>query len=232
MIAFGASDMTKAYVGSTEVSKVYLGSDLVWGGDSPALPYDARVEYLQSSGTQYIDTEIVLTKNYSISIDLAFVEGNGGISVGLGALNGTTQFSTPIAINSNGHPFTQVGGSSSYVYLYTSSKIGTTLVHYTCTGNGSTQYLSDGNKTVSKAFSGSLSTLSMFLFARHRTDTVAGNYAKAKIGAVSITVGGSLVRDYIPVRVGTTGYMYDRVSGNLFGNSGTGSFVLGNDVTI
>jgi hypothetical protein len=72
----------------------------------------------------------------------------------------------------------------------------------------------------------------MFLFARHRTDTVAGNYAKAKIGAVSITVGGSLVRDYIPVRVGTTGYMYDRVSGNLFGNSGTGSFVLGNDVTI
>lgn len=34
MIAFGASDMTKAYVGSTEVSKAYLGDELVWGGES------------------------------------------------------------------------------------------------------------------------------------------------------------------------------------------------------
>ena len=47
MIAFGASDMMKAYVGSTEGSKAYLGDELVWGGESPALPYDAEVEYLQ-----------------------------------------------------------------------------------------------------------------------------------------------------------------------------------------
>jgi hypothetical protein len=38
-----------------------------------------------------------------------------------------------------------------------------------------------------------------------------------------------LVRDFIPVRVGTTGYMYDKVSGQLFGNSGTGEFILGAD---
>lgn len=42
---------------------------------------------------------------------------------------------------------------------------------------------------------------------------------------------GTLVRDYIPVRVGTTGYMYDKVSGQLFGNAGSGSFTYGNDVT-
>ena len=41
---------------------------------------------------------------------------------------------------------------------------------------------------------------------------------------------GILVRDFIPVRVGTVGYMYDRVSGQLFGNAGTGDFVLGPDV--
>lgn len=195
------------------------------------LPYDAEIEYLQSSGTQYIDTEIVLTKNYSISIDLAFMQGTDGTSaVGLGALSNNDQFSTPIAINSTGRQYTQVGGYNSYAYLYASGQIGTTLVHYTCTGNGSTQYLSDGNNTVSKAFSGSLSTLSMFLFARHRTNTVAGNYAKARIGAVSITLNGVLVRDFIPVRVDTTGYMYDKVSGKLFGNNGSGSFTLGPDV--
>ena len=36
--------------------------------------------------------------------------------------------------------------------------------------------------------------------------------------------------DLIPVRIGTVGYMYDRVSGQLFGNMGTGDFVLGPDV--
>ena len=39
-----------------------------------------------------------------------------------------------------------------------------------------------------------------------------------------------LVRDLIPVRVGNVGYMYDKVSGQLFGNSGTGNFILGPDV--
>ena len=41
---------------------------------------------------------------------------------------------------------------------------------------------------------------------------------------------GTNVADFIPVRVGSVGYMYDRVSGKLFGNAGTGDFVLGPDV--
>jgi hypothetical protein len=43
---------------------------------------------------------------------------------------------------------------------------------------------------------------------------------------------GVLMRDFIPVRKGSTGYMYDRVSGHLFGNeASTGDFILGNDIT-
>ena len=38
------------------------------------------------------------------------------------------------------------------------------------------------------------------------------------------------VLDLIPVRKGNIGYMYDRVSGQLFGNQGTGAFIIGNDV--
>ena len=43
---------------------------------------------------------------------------------------------------------------------------------------------------------------------------------------------GLTVRDFIPVRVGDVGYMYDRVSGDLFGNAGTGAFIIGPDKTI
>lgn len=42
--------------------------------------------------------------------------------------------------------------------------------------------------------------------------------------------GTTLVRDFVPCRIGTTGYLYDRVSQTLFGNIGTGDFVLGPDV--
>lgn len=38
------------------------------------------------------------------------------------------------------------------------------------------------------------------------------------------------VLDMIPVRKGDEGFMYDRVSGRLFGNSGSGRFILGPDI--
>ena len=38
--------------------------------------------------------------------------------------------------------------------------------------------------------------------------------------------------DFIPVRKGTFGYTYDRIAGQLFGNSGTGAFIIGPDKTI
>ena len=53
--------------------------------------------------------------------------------------------------------------------------------------------------------------------------------AKAKVFSLRIFDTGTLVRDFIPVRVGTTGYLYDRASGALFGNDGTGSFGVGPD---
>lgn len=34
--------------------------------------------------------------------------------------------------------------------------------------------------------------------------------------------------DLIPVRIGTTGYMYDKISGQLL--AGTGEFILGQDI--
>ena len=51
----------------------------------------------------------------------------------------------------------------------------------------------------------------------------------------TIEEGGVLVRDFIPVRFTneqgvSEGAMYDRVSGQLFRNSGTGVFIVGTDI--
>ena len=55
----------------------------------------------------------------------------------------------------------------------------------------------------------------------------------SKVYSLKMWQGGTLVRDIAPVRVGSgssaVGYLYDRVSGELFGNAGMGAFVLGPD---
>ena len=53
-----------------------------------------------------------------------------------------------------------------------------------------------------------------------------------RIASCRIYDNNILVRDYITVRRGTVGYLYDRVSGQLFGNAGTGAFGYGNDLPL
>lgn len=51
-----------------------------------------------------------------------------------------------------------------------------------------------------------------------------------KIYSFKISKSGEVLRDFAPVRIGNVGYMYDKVSKQLFGSIGTGQFILGQDV--
>ena len=53
----------------------------------------------------------------------------------------------------------------------------------------------------------------------------------SKVYGLMMWQGITLVRSFIPVRdSNNVGYMYDEVTGQLFGNAGSGSFVVGNDL--
>ena len=54
---------------------------------------------------------------------------------------------------------------------------------------------------------------------------------KVHLYSFSIEKSGEKIIDLIPVRKRSIGYMYDRVSGQLFGNQGTGDFIIGPDKT-
>lgn len=89
----------------------------------------------------------------------------------------------------------------------------------------------DGTKTLN------LSSLSFTPYYNIRLFGSAGvndTYTKwnGRIYAVQITQGTEIIMDLIPVRVGNVGYMYDKVSGELFGNDGSGEFILGKDVEL
>ena len=54
--------------------------------------------------------------------------------------------------------------------------------------------------------------------------------SKGRCKSIYLGIPGTALFDGIAVRVGQVGYMYDRVTRKLFGNAGTGAFVLGPDV--
>jgi hypothetical protein len=121
---------------------------------------------------------------------------------------------------------------SNYVVIgnYDMSNSGIVTVDYngvikTCT------ITSDYGRTLSKGIGNTTFTAPapLVLFGLNFNGTLVGSQSKIKLYAASIYSNGSLVHDYIPVRVGQAGYLYDKVSKTLLGNSGTGSFVLGPD---
>jgi hypothetical protein len=75
-------------------------------------------------------------------------------------------------------------------------------------------------------------TITNKLFAYANSSTVPPtSLGIGRIASFSVTdaATGEKIQDLIPVRKDGVGYMYDKVSGNLLGNSGTGDFVIGPD---
>ena len=189
-------------------------------GDTYDLPYDAQVEYLQSSGTQYIDTQFVPTITPKIVMDVAFVQDNLDKD-----LFGFTTNAQPSWIG-NFRPYN--GAIVSYYRYYATSSI-TGNFSYTVgdkiTLECSNSIVVNGSvfrTTDEQSFASNQQSVLLF---RART-----NYHSVKIFYAKLYDGDVLKMDLIPVRVGQVGYMYDKISGQLFGNDGTGDFTFGNDV--
>lgn len=189
-------------------------------------PYDAEVEYIKSSGTQYINADITYNSANTYVIecgvtihDSGTVTGNGWDAGGLfGQLTGKPT-------NGDGNAF-GVAIQNTYVVMTLTINAG---------ANTQTSLSVNVNGTIysRNRAHGSLgtyaSTYGYLLFAV-RSKTSVSYKIKESIYYCKIKQNGTLVRDFIPVRIDTTGYLYDKVSGTLFGNSGSGSFTLGNDI--
>ena len=60
MLKLRTQDISALYLGETKIKRAYLGETLVFEGSKPSrLPEGyTEVEYIESSGTQYIDTGV------------------------------------------------------------------------------------------------------------------------------------------------------------------------------
>ena len=171
-----------------------------------------KLKYIQSSGTQYIDTGIVPKNNTRVDADCDITYGTGWIMI-LGSYDQNKYFSW------------WANGATIYAYYGTRNQ--------SVAGENGKQTLS-ANKNIWRAGSSVMSfsevsftaNSSIYLFSVNN----GGNYSKAsmKLYSCQIYDNDVLVRDFIAAKLsdGTVG-LYDKLSGLLYINAGTGMFEAG-----
>lgn len=199
-------------------------------------PYYCEVEYLESTGTQYIDTGYTPkpTSTYKSTFQLTNItttSGNWFCVFGSVESNNSTFTELFLPRSSGGGDVNQIlAGSHNSTYLRTdypwavNTKYNFEMNPTSVLVNG----VSQGSISVDSSITCSHS---IYLFARHEYNDAVRYNVSAKIHSFIIYEGNMLVRDLTPcLDWSMTPCMYDKVSGKLFYNAGTGDFTHGREI--
>lgn len=194
-------------------------------GGGKRLPYDAEVEYLESTGTQWIDTGIVPTAQTNISIKFltTYLSGSNGLGIFGCRVNASNKSFLLLQYRTDNRNLFRWDYSDSLNNL-----VIVTSGWHIATNDGASITL-DGTR-YARITQFDPTTNKIFLFCVNQNGSPFILHTALDIASFSVTENGVVILDFIPVRVGQVGYMYDRVSGQLFGNAGTGAFIVGPDV--
>lgn len=195
---------------------------------STAAPLPAgytQIEYLQSSGTQHIDTGFKPNNNSMLDATLQFVSSSSGNKFCLGARtsNNVGRFSLGYTFGSGGGWFFGHGAAVTTVNTTSSPTDKTSVVinKNVCTVAGQSA------TATASTFS---TTQNLVIFADNEGGKVGQN-GSIKLYDCSIYDNGTLVRNFVPARnsSGTLG-LYDTVNSTFYTNAGSGTFTAGADI--
>ena len=180
-----------------------------------------QLEYIESSGTQYIDTGFKPNNNTRVVADAEYLSDAGTNPVLFG---GRT------AANSKTYVLIYTGGNlrSDYNTEYTQTWDVTITGRRIFDKNKETTTIDGVSKSYTNAaFQGAYN---MYLLSLNNAG-MAQWYASARIYSCQIYDNGTLTRAYTPCKdeSGAVG-LYDAVTGSFYGNSGTGVFIAGPEV--
>lgn len=176
-----------------------------------------KLDYIESSGTQYINTGFKPNQNTRCVIDIE------NLSSGQAAFFGARASQT--AASFTYFSLTATTGRSDYGSSKQSMTFTNTVGRYTvdqnknvCTANGVT---ATGTANTFQL------TNNLYLMAVNQADAAIQN-AKLKLYSAKVYDNGTLVRDFIPCKnaSGTIG-LWDNVNSVFYANAGTGTFSTG-----
>ena len=215
------SNVQSIVIPEGEVSSIARGNEILWQKQSN--PYKVELEYIGSTGTQWINTGICPNDN-TIKLEVKVAYNNTGTGQLMGSgTSGAERFN--FGIESNKFRFGFGGG-----WFDANSEVLTpdTEPHiWVLDANTKTCSIDGTDRTLVGTYNPSGSRV-IALFARGSSTNSAesGNRTKGEIYYTKIWDKGVLVRDLIPVLdLGDKPCMYDKVSGEFFYNTGTGEFL-------
>ena len=186
------------------------------------------IEYIESTGTQYIDTGISAPNGYRAHIKFVITEKTNNMIGIIGSHNSSSPWGRNVLFGYNGGLRLGAGG----VYAITDLSIinsnviielvFSTFVNDIYVTNHNLSNLSNGEDINSTRSSNNLWLFGVCGYS-------PAEKLKGKIYFVQIwDINNTLVRDFIPV-LDSDGVacMYDKVSGTFFYNSGSGNFIAG-----
>lgn len=175
-----------------------------------------QLEYIQSSGTQYVDTGVKPDQTYTLEVKYQTVQTSaGGISV-----SDQSWQSNGFGIWCNAVVF---GNQTSQdVTLYGADPIEVTLNQGGLVVNGEQVWTPTAATFMAAA--------NMTICALNRNGSIAEKLT-GKIYYVRLLSNGQAVRDFVPCKnaSGAVG-LYDTVEGQFYANAGTGTFTAGPEI--
>lgn len=189
------------------------------------------VEYLQSSGTQYIDTGILPSSGMVIGVKCSASSVSGG---GWDGVVGTwiadesdkcisIRYNTMSKIAPTYAGAVRYAGIGEWIVIQSGSVLEIVLREGAVSINGTEYTWNTVPLTVPP--------YPFLCFVENLGGSPwSGRYLKGRIYYLWMKRNGKLVFDAIPVRNGSTGYLYDFVSKSALGNAGSGSFTYGSDI--
>lgn len=183
-----------------------------------------QVEYLESTGTQYIDTEICAQSGLNITIDSEFTSSKGYMTI-FGGWDSNS--------SNRCHLYHHTGREMYYYYAAS----GYPYYESTDYRNRHTYKINDNilsvdgvTKIINTATSFT-STYNMYIFANNNAGTAVNN-AYMRLYAFSISKDDNVLRDFVPALDNNgTPCLYDTITKKYYYNQGTGEFKYGDIIT-
>ena len=215
-------DKTQAQVTSRYCFEADEFYEELYGG------YDV-LEYIESTGTQYIDTGYVTTSaDYTYELDMVPTKIGGFYSYMGFMASGTTP-------RAGIHEYSNVFmlGANATTNSSTTPVVNERVVLKGHFKSGAQKLYKNGTLIASNStsFNHSSNTLSTHIFGRNYSS--GRNLASIKLYSAKIYEGSTLVRHYIPVRRQSDSALglYDILTNTFCANSGSGTFINGPAIT-
>lgn len=193
------------------------------GGDDARLPAGyTELSYIESSGTQYVDTGFTPNENTRVTADFQAVSFSGTFNAVFGERNSS---------GANGIMLYAQNSTNQYCALYGAQYLAIPNVTLETTNRHSCDFnknsISLDGETVAagvQAFTGA-STITLFCMNQDNLKALYGNF---RLFSCAVYDNNVKVRDFVPC-TDTSGEagLYDLVGGTFYGNAGTGAFSSG-----